>query len=412
MPVQETIPGSNKGAGRVPIHVYTDALDATSRKQLTNVASLPFVFRHIAAMPDVHAGLGAVIGSVIPTDKAVIPAAVGVDIGCGLQAVRVDVSADQLRQHAEALRQAIEKAVPHGRTDQGGPRDRGAWHHVPSEIQDYWKQHGFHRRLPEVLQRHPKLIHKRVNSERHLGTLGTGNHFIELCLDEADHVWVLLHSGSRGIGNRIGTYFIALARREMGGRLAQLPDPDLAHLAEGTAPFQDYVACVTWAQGFAKANRTFMMQAVLRTLGTTLKHDVATTGDPIDCHHNTIAREKHFGRSVWITRKGAMCAHKGTLGIVPGSMGARSYIVRGKGNTTSFCSSAHGAGRKMSRREAFRTFTPHDMAQQTAGIACRKDASVLDEIPSAYKDIDTVMAHQSDLVEVVHTLKQVVCVKG
>lgn len=412
MPIQETIPGCNTGTKRAPVHVYTDDLDAPSRQQLLNVASLPFIFKHIAAMPDVHMGLGAVIGSVIPTEKAVIPAAVGVDIGCGLHAVCLDLKAADVRDHAEALKTAIEKAVPHGRTHQGGPNDRGAWHTVPSPIHVYWEQFDIKRRLPQVLKRHPKLLHKRVNTERHLGTLGTGNHFIEICLDETDNVWIMLHSGSRGIGNRIGTFFMALARQEMGTRLKQLPDPDLAYLQEGRTSFNDYVQCVQWAQAYAKANRHFMMEAVLHTLTTVLGHPIKKMGEAIDCHHNTMTREKHFGRSVWITRKGAIRAGKDDLGIMPGSMGAKSYIIRGKGHPNTFCSCAHGAGRKMSRREAFRRFDATDLARQTEGIACRKDKSVVDEIPGAYKDIDTVMAHQSDLVETLHILKQVVCVKG
>ena len=412
MPIKETIFASKKGKGQVPVHIYTDTLDDASRKQLLNVASLPFIFKHVAAMPDVHAGLGSVIGSVIPTEKAVMPAAVGVDIGCGLQVVPLNVSVAAIKERAEALRLAIEKAVPHGRSHQGGPQDRGAWHSIPPTIRTYWEQQGLQQKLPEVLKRHPKLLHKRVNTDRHLGTLGTGNHFIEVCLDETEHVWVMLHSGSRGIGNRIGTYFIALARQEMGNRLKQLPDPDLAYFREGSRNFDDYVQCVQWAQNYAKANRCFMMDAVLTAIGTILGQPVNIVGDVIDCHHNTLEQEEHFNRLVWVTRKGAIRAGKGEWGVIPGSMGAKSYIVKGKGNRASFCSSAHGAGRKMSRREACRRFDQNDLIQQTIGVACRKDKNVIDEIPSAYKEIDTVMAQQSDLVEVVHTLKQLVCVKG
>jgi tRNA-splicing ligase RtcB len=398
--------------GRVPVHVYADDLDETSRKQLMNVANLPCVFRQVAAMPDVHAGLGAVIGSVIPTEKAVIPAAVGVDIGCGMQAVRLALPGEELQGRAEDLRAAIEEAVPHGRSDQGGANDHGAWQTIPEAIRAYWAKNGLEQRLPQVLQHHPKLMHKRVNAERHLGTLGTGNHFIEICLDESQQVWVVLHSGSRGVGNRIGTYFIELARREMGARLKQLPDADLAWLQEGTANFQDYVQAVTWAQAYAKANRRFMMQATLAAMASVLGRPMAVVGEPIDCHHNTMERETHFERSVWVTRKGAIRARKTDLGIVPGSMGSKSFIVRGKGNAETFCSSAHGAGRKMSRTEATRRFTTADLQRQTEGVACRKTASVMDEIPAAYKDIDKVMARQSDLVEVLHVLKQIVCVKG
>ncbi|MBF0462617.1 MAG: RtcB family protein [Magnetococcales bacterium] len=407
MPIYEMI-----HTGRVPVYVYADDLDQTSRQQLMNVAALPFIFDHVAAMPDVHAGLGAVIGSVIPTEKAVIPAAVGVDIGCGMQAVKLALRADDLGTHAEDLQAAIEQAVPHGRTDQGGPNDRGAWHTIPGPILAYWAQFGIEQRLPQVLNHQPKLLHNRVNTARHLGTLGTGNHFIEICLDEAQQVWVVLHSGSRGIGNRIGTFFIDLARQEMGARLKQLPDPDLAHLQEGSVSFQDYVQCVAWAQEYARANRRFMMTAVLQAMATVLGRPMRGVGDPIDCHHNTMEREEHGNRSVWVTRKGAIRARKTDFGIIPGSMGAKTYIVRGKGNPETFCSCAHGAGRKMSRHEATRRFKMADLERQTAGIACRKDTGVLDEIPSAYKDIDKVMARQSDLVEVLHVLKQVVCVKG
>ena len=412
MPIHETIEGCRHGARHVPVYVYSDNLDSKSRQQLLNVAAMPFIFKCVVAMPDVHVGLGAVIGSVIPTEKAVIPAAVGVDIGCGLQAVRLGLQAEDLAGSAEDLRMAIEQAIPHGRTDQGGVNDLGAWRIVPAAIQAHWQKHGLERSLPQVLKRHPKLLHKRVNTERHLGTLGTGNHFIEICLDETDNVWVMLHSGSRGVGNRIGTFFMALARQEMGKGLRQLPDPDLAYFQEGSTSFADYVHCVQWAQHFAKANRCFMMAAVLRSIATVLGRKVSLVGEPIDCHHNTMEREKHFNSMVWITRKGAIRAREADLGIIPGSMGAKSFIVRGKGNKDSFCSSAHGAGRKMSRREACRIFDKTDLIRQTEGIACRKDASVVDEIPGAYKDIDMVMAQQADLVETLHVLKQVVCVKG
>ena len=407
MPIYERI-----HSGRVPVYVYTDTLDPQSRQQLINVATLPCIFKHIAAMPDVHAGRGAVIGSVIPTQGAVIPAAVGVDIGCGMQAIKLDLQAEELEHQAQTWQVALEQAVPHGRSHQGGPNDQGAWQTIPAEIQAYWATFGLPRQLPQVLKRHPKLLHNRVNGERHLGTLGSGNHFIELCLDENRQVWLLLHSGSRGIGNRIGSYFTGLARQEMGARLKQLPDPDLASLQEGTPFFADYVRCVAWAQGFAKANRCFMRQAILKAMSNQLGKPVAVQGEPIDCHHNTMEQEKHFKQTVWITRKGAIRARKTDLGIIPGSMGAKSYIVRGSGNPESFCSSAHGAGRKMSRSEAKRRFNTGDLEQQTVGVTCRKDLAVIDEIPAAYKNIHTVMAQQTDLVDILHILKQVVCVKG
>lgn len=406
MPIDQVISG-----GRVPVHVYTDDIDDLSRRQLANMAGLPFVFKHIAVMPDVHAGMGAVIGSVIPTRKAVMPAAVGVDIGCGVLAVRLGLQAKELEEQAEAVRAAIEKSVPHGRTHQGGPNDRGAWGEPPAAVAGWWRQNGIEARHPRVVSRHPQLL-KRVNSVRHLGTLGTGNHFIELCLDETRAAWLMLHSGSRGIGNRIGTYFIDLARKGMGRHLERLADPDLAHLEEGSAPFDDYLQAVRWAQAFAKANRAFMMQSVLGALGRLVGRPVAALSEPIDCHHNYMDQERHFGVPVWVTRKGAIRAGEGELGVIPGSMGAKSFIVRGKGNPDAFHSCAHGAGRKMSRSEAFRRFKVPDLERQTEGVACRKDRDVLDEIPGAYKDIDRVMANQTDLVEVVHTLRQVVCVKG
>ncbi|MBF0214632.1 MAG: RtcB family protein [Magnetococcales bacterium] len=397
---------------RVPVKIFTDTADDLSRRQLMNVANLPFVFHHVAAMPDVHAGMSATIGSVIPTIGALIPAAVGVDIGCGMCAVPIDLRSDALGESGEILRVAIQRVVPHGRTDDGGPNDRGAWNDPPEAISQWWSQHGLQRRCPELLARHPKLLHSRTNTIRHLGTLGTGNHFIELRLDERDRVWILIHSGSRGVGNRLGTYFIQRARDTLGRELRTLPDGDLAFLREGTPDCADYLQAVEWAQEFARANRAFMLQAVLAALETALGRAVRLDGMMIDCHHNYVARERHFGSLVWVTRKGAIRARRGDWGIIPGSMGALSYIVRGKGNREAFHSCAHGAGRRMGRQEAMRRFTVEDLARETRGVACPKDRSVLDEIPSAYKDIETVMAHQQDLAEPVHVLRQAVCVKG
>lgn len=407
MPIRQTLT-----SGQVPVHIFTDDVDDLSRKQLANVATLPFIFKHVAAMPDVHAGLGAVIGSVIPSRGAVIPAAVGVDIGCGMTACSLDLKASELGDNGEPIRAMIEKQIPHGRTHQGGADDRGAWGTVPDPLLAWWRENGLETKLPRVLARHPKLLKKRVNTVRHLATLGTGNHFIELCLDQKQDVWLMLHSGSRGIGNRIGTYFIDLARQALGKRLDQLPDPNLASLSEQTQPFDDYVQCVQWAQVFARANRAFMLEAARSAIGRALNRPVQARQQAIDCHHNYLQQERHFGSRVWVTRKGAIRAQKGELGIIPGSMGARSFIVRGRGNRNSFNSCAHGAGRSMSRREALRRFGVDDLARQTQGVACRKDKMVVDEIPSAYKDIDQVMANQTDLVEVVQVLKQVVCVKG
>ena len=405
MPVRQVIQGV------VPVKVYTDDLDPMARKQLENLAQLPFIHHHVAAMPDVHCGIGATIGSVIPTRGAIIPAAVGVDIGCGMMAYRLDLKAEDLPDNLHRLRSDIESRVPHGRTDHGGRHDRGAWSHTPQGQLDWWAKHGFQLVHPGIVERHPKLMHGHVNTHRHLGSLGTGNHFIEVCLDEVDRVWVMLHSGSRGVGNRIGRYFIQLAKKEMERHCIALPDKDLAYLQEGSRHFDDYVAAVGWAQDYAASNRAFMMRQVLAAIQSSIK-SVAATAMAVECHHNYVARERHFGADVWITRKGAVRARKGDLGIIPGSMGRQSYIVRGQGNRDALHSCAHGAGRRMSRTQARRAFTAEHLAKQTMGIECRKDSGVVDEIPSAYKDIDEVMSNQSDLVEIVHTLKQVVNVKG
>lgn len=406
MPVKKVI-----STGAVPVKIYTDDIEQSAYDQLERVSRLPFIHRHVAAMPDVHHGMGATIGSVIPTKGAIIPAAVGVDLGCGMMACRLNLTASDLPDSLSGIRSAIEAAVPVGRTDNGGANDKGAWRDdVPGRLLAWWGDKGIH--TIDVQDRHPGLLKGNVNTVRHLGTLGTGNHFIELCLDESQDVWVMLHSGSRGIGNRIGSYFIELAKEDMRKWFINLPDMDLAYLPEGTEHFRDYVAAVGWAQDFALANRQFMMDAVLDAIENEIGRPLQTTADAINCHHNYVERENHFGANVWVTRKGAIRAREGDLGIIPGSMGAKSFIVRGLGNQESFCSCSHGAGRKMGRDEAKRRFTVEDLAAQTAGVECRKDADVVDEIPGAYKDIDAVMANQSDLVEVLHTLKQVVCVKG
>ena len=384
-------------------------MEDTAKRQLANAAMLPFVHKWIAAMPDVHAGLGATVGSVIPTDRAIVPAAVGVDIGCGMMAVQTSMTASDLPDDLKAMRSAIERAVPHGRTHQGGPNDRGAWRKLPATHAEAWK--GLMRRYEVIVDKHAKL--GRGTSATHLGTLGTGNHFIEVCLDEADRVWVMLHSGSRGVGNRIGRYFIEKAKEEMRRFFINLVDMDLAFLPEGSKYFDDYVEAVGWAQDYAMTNRQLMMMAVLAALRDLESLPPFTTDAmAVNCHHNYVEKEHHYGKNVWVTRKGAVRARAGDLGIIPGSMGARSYIVRGKGHPESFCSCSHGAGRTMSRTAAKRAFTLDDHAEATKGIECRKDAGVLDETPGAYKDIDAVMAAQADLVDVVHTLRQVVCVKG
>jgi tRNA-splicing ligase RtcB len=382
-------------------------LEDAARQQLVNVASLPFIHKHVAAMPDVHWGMGATIGSVIPTKGAIIPAAVGVDIGCGMMAVQTTLSADQLPDNLLSVRSDIEAAVPHGRTDHGGKNDRGAWGEMPQTAGERWSR--LSDRYGAITEKHPKAL--APNNARHMGTLGTGNHFIEVCLDESDQVWVMLHSGSRGCGNRIGMYFIQAAKKEMERWFISLPDEDLAYLVEGSELFSDYVEAVEWAQEYAYENRKEMMSAALSALRRNLP-EFAVTDMAVNCHHNYVTKENHYGANVWITRKGAVRAREGDLGIIPGSMGVRSYIVRGKGNAVSFNSCSHGAGRAMSRGQAKKQFTLEDHARATEGVECRKDADVIDETPGAYKDIDAVMAAQSDLVEVVHTLKQIVCVKG
>jgi tRNA-splicing ligase RtcB len=400
-----------------PIKAWVEGvqLEDAAKQQLINVASLPFIHHHIAAMPDVHWGMGATVGSVIPTKGAIIPAAVGVDIGCGMVAARTSLNANDLPDNLAGIRSAIENAVPHGRTNHGGEGDRGAWHDLPDSVAQAMAdpaQGDLGARLKVITDKHPKLAKPAQRAPRHLGTLGTGNHFVEICLDEENVVWVMLHSGSRGIGNQIGQYFIERAKEDMARWFISLPDKDLAYLAEGSQNFDDYVEAVEWAQNFALMNRSLMLAAAMRALESVLGRSFAWGSVAVNCHHNYVAREHHFGANVWVTRKGAVRAREGDLGIIPGSMGARSFIVRGKGNPDSFHTCSHGAGRAMSRTEAKRRFTVADHEKATAGIECRKDADVIDETPMAYKDIDAVMAAQSDLVEIVHTLRQVVCVKG
>lgn len=403
MPIQKVI---NKG---MPVKVWTDEIDENAIKQLENMSQMPFIHKYIAAMPDVHWGMGATIGSVIPSKGAVIPAAVGVDLGCGMMAVRTSLTANDMPDNLHSIRCDIEAAVPHGRSDNGGRNDVGGWSDLPDSITTRWK--GLSAGYDMIIEKHPKA--RGYNGANHLGTLGTGNHFIEVCLDEENHVWVMLHSGSRGAGNRIGSYFIGKAKEEMERYhiTPYLPDVDLSYLVEHTELFDDYVYAVEWAQDFAFENRKAMMQAVLNVLHNQLG-SFGLDKSAINCHHNYIARENHFGANVIITRKGAIRAREGDLGIIPGSMGAKSFIVRGKGNKVSFCSCSHGAGRKLGRKEAKRLYTADDLAEQTKGIECPKDDERVDEIPAAYKSIDKVMENQSDLVEIVHTLRQVINVKG
>ncbi len=398
MPVQQVITDQ-----RVPVKIWTNEVDERSRQQLANIASMPFIHHHVAAMPDVHLGIGATVGSVIATHKAIIPAAVGVDIGCGMVAARLSLTANELDETSlKKVFEQISRDVPVGRGQ----------HQDGRVLVDHVRP--FEPGLKALTDRHPELLKtfgKFSKWMNQMGTLGGGNHFIEVCLDESNQVWVMLHSGSRGIGNAIADYFIKLARKDMERWLIQLPDRDLAYFPEGSEHFADYVEAVHWAQDYALANRQSMLDLVLKGLAKHLPPFTVTT-EAVNCHHNYVAMEHHYGADVWVTRKGAIRAREGDLGIVPGSMGARSFIVRGKGNPESFCSSAHGAGRRMSRTEAAKTFTEVDLERQTSGVICRKDKGVIDEIPGAYKDIDVVMENQKDLTEILHTLKQVVCVKG
>ncbi len=389
--------------GRVPVKIFTDDIDHGALEQLINISHLPVIHSHIAAMPDVHLGIGATVGSVIPTLKAVIPAAVGVDIGCGMNAVRLSVRADQLPDNLKKVRNIIEENIPVGFNMHKRQRAKNS------------TVRALTNGIESVVQKHPALLKMLKNFgttwPKQLGTLGGGNHFIELCLDENQNVWVMLHSGSRGIGNCIGRYFINLAKKDMGRHIHNLPDKDLAYFTEGSEYFADYVEAVEWAQEYAMINRREMMRLILDSLKASFPEFVATK-EAINCHHNYVSREHHFGQEVFVTRKGAIRAGNGELGIIPGSMGAKSFIVRGLGSKQSFCSCSHGAGRVMSRNKAKRQFNRADLEEQTRGIECRKDTGVIDEIPAAYKDIDKVMENQNDLVAIEHTLRQVVCVKG
>lgn len=402
MPVQITL---NKA--RVPVKVFTQDVQHDALQQLLNVAQLPIVHGHVAAMPDVHHGIGATVGSVIPTKQAIIPAAVGVDIGCGMNAVRLTLQSKDLPDNLAKLRSAVEARVPVGFNQHASDKVRGSSHARQGRVLD--------DRLDKIVGKHPGVMKMQRRFAQtwicQLGTLGGGNHFIELCLDEEQRVWVMLHSGSRGVGNVFGRYFIDAARKDMRRHQVNLPDRDLAYFSEGSDLFDDYVEAVDWAQDYALLNRSMMMKLVLDALAPHLP-PFKLDGEAINCHHNYVAVEHHFGEKLFITRKGAISAQEGQLGIIPGSMGAKSFIVRGKGNPESFCSCSHGAGRRMSRTEAKRRFNRFDLAKQTEGVECRKDGGVVDEIPAAYKDIDEVMANQSDLIDVVHTLKQVMCIKG
>lgn len=382
-----------------PIKIWTHDIAPEALEQLKNISRLPFVHADgVVAMPDVHLGIGATVGSVIATDHAVIPAAVGVDIGCGINAVRLSLRASDLPDNLAPIRHQIERDVPLGAG--GSHKHKNMPNFEPDLAQ----------RLNQLTAKHPLL--EKNNAQRQIGTLGSGNHFIEICLDQNDDVWVMLHSGSRGIGNLIGRYFIEKAKRKMEAFGIQLPDANLAYLSDDSTEFADYVEAVQWAQDYAFENRRVMMKRTIAAMRRHINVPFSITQEAINCHHNYVEQEEHFGKKLWVTRKGAIRAREGDLGVIPGSMGQRSYIVRGKGNIDSYCSCAHGAGRKYSRTAARKHFTVDDLREQTEGVECRKDAAVLDELPAAYKDIDEVMENQKDLVEVLYTLKQVVCVKG
>ena len=396
-----------EGGHHVKMWTHGVPVDDQAKKQLENIARMPFVHSHLAVMPDVHLGKGATVGSVIATKGAIIPAAVGVDIGCGMMAVQTTLQAKDLPESLAQLRSRIERAVPHGSVTVRGRAHKGSWGIAPDSVVTRWK--ALAERHDAIVAKQPRLKSKEPHKQ--LGTLGGGNHFIEVCLDTEQTVWVMLHSGSRGIGNMIGQLFIELARKDMKKHFINLPDQDLAYLVEGTEHFDDYVEAMTWAQDYAAENRRSMMDAVLRVMREELR--AFQLGEvAVNCHHNYCTHETHFGEDLIVTRKGAVSAKKGELGIIPGSMGARSFIVRGLGNPESFQSCSHGAGRVMSRTAAQKRFTVEDHKAATEGVECRKDAGVIDETPAAYKDIDAVMAAQRDLVEIAYTLKQVLCVKG
>ena len=394
----ELLPGT-----RAPVKIWADPaeVDPGALQQLRNVASLSWT-QQVAVMPDVHYGKGATVGSVIAMEQAISPAAVGVDIGCGMSAVRSNLTASQLPDDLSKVRAAIEARIPVGFNAHDWPvkppHGTGGW--AP-----FWD------RFPQL---HAGVQKRELRARQQLGTLGGGNHFIELCVEQdgqdAGRVWLMLHSGSRNIGKELAERHMEAARKLPHNQ--DLPDRDLAVFLAGTPEMDAYRRDLWWAQEYAARNRSTMLALILEAFAAALGSQPVTWDEPISCHHNYVAEETHAGRDVLVTRKGAIRAGKGDLGIIPGSMGTGSYIVRGLGNTDAMCSASHGAGHRMSRNQAKRTFTEAELAEQTAGVECRKDRGVLDEIPGAYKDIAEVIARQADLVEVVHHLKQVVCVKG
>jgi len=383
-------------------------IDEKTIEQAKTYCSLPFV-THASLMPDAHYGKGSTVGSVVATKQVIIPAMVGVDIGCGMMAVKTSLKAKDLPQSLKTIRSNIESTVPHGRSKRRGGSDKGSWQDIPTEVQNRWNNE-LYREFEKICEKHPTI--KKSNHVNHLGSLGSGNHFIEVCLDLENCVWVMLHSGSRGVGNRIGNYFISLAQQEMKKHFIKLPDKDLAYLSEGSLYFQDYFEGLSWAQKYARINREIMMDRIIQSIRNSISKPFTITDQAINCHHNYVTKEYHYNKEFWITRKGALRSQKGDLGIIPGSMGARSFIVRGKGNTESLTSCSHGAGRIMSRNMAKKLFNEKDLKEQTKGVECKKDSSVIDEIPNAYKPIEKVMSAQSDLIEVITELKQIICIKG
>ena len=388
--------------GKVPIKAWIDGvpLEDQARQQLINIASMPFVTPHVAVMPDVHWGMGATIGSVLPTQGAIIPAAVGVDIGCGMLACKLKLDINQFKDLPK-LRASIERSIPVGHN-----------HHNNCILNPLTLESLTSSYDQLAIDCSSNNLFKRAMKQ--CGTLGGGNHFIELCFDEEMTAWVVLHSGSRYVGKTLAEFFINKAKNLCKEYFISLPDPDLAYLVQNTVDFQNYIQALHWAQYYAVVNRDAMMNLILKDISYHL------IGEPdgnfietlIDCHHNFTRQEHHFGKNLWVTRKGAVSAREDEFGIIPGSMGTKSYIVKGKGNIHSFRSCSHGAGRAMSRNAAKKLFTLEDHARLTEGVECKKDESVLDETPGAYKNVDAVMAAQSELVEIVHTLKQVLCIKG
>lgn len=395
----------DKEKQRVPVKIWSDleTVELEAQQQLKNIASLPFVFKHVAAMPDVHLGKGATVGSVIATKGAVIPAAVGVDIGCGMMAMRLNVDLNQVKDKVKEIRHSIERSIPVGFDEN---------RHIEADTA-HWQGWEQWEKLHAPSLTRQGQFELKGKAMKQLGTLGGGNHFIELCEDTEGGCWVMLHSGSRGVGNRIASVHIDHAKTEMKRLFINLPDPDLAYYVEGTPEYKNYIEDLMWAQSYAAMNREVMLLRIIKDISFALKAESSiTTSEYVNCHHNYAAKENHYGDNVLVTRKGAVRARKGDLGIIPGSMGTRSYIVEGLGSEDSFMSCSHGAGRKMSRTQAKKQFTLEDLAAQTAGVECRKDDGVIDEIPGAYKDIDQVMENQKDLVRIKYQLKQFMCIKG